>query len=273
MLNWGTDRFYLRFAALGDSATCGLGDTVNGELRGWSRILVEAMRRTHAVSFCNLAVPGARIEDVQDRQLDDAISHRADLASLIVGLNDTLRPDWDPDEAREGLLGTAWCLHESGAVLLTVTFHDHAQVLGLPGVIARRLSERIDQLNEIYEQIHHELDTLHVDLRAEPAVYRREFWAIDRLHPSELGHRLLALRFAQALEGHGIGVHHPGLGRDGDDHSRWEDLGWLVNAGLPWLGRRLQDWVPALAGKARDRAAACCRAVDTRTAAGKPLPS
>lgn len=43
-------------------------------------------------------------------------------------------------------------------------------------------------------------DTVHVDLGALPGTYDRRMWSVDRLHPSERGHRLLARCFA-AVDG------------------------------------------------------------------------
>jgi len=55
---------YLRFAALGDSATVGLGDPVPGGWRGWSRLLSGALATSYDVSYCNVAVSGATSSDV-----------------------------------------------------------------------------------------------------------------------------------------------------------------------------------------------------------------
>jgi hypothetical protein len=63
---------YLRFAALGDSATVGLGDPVPGGWRGWSRLLSAALATRYDVSYCNLAVSGATSSDVLHRQVDAA---------------------------------------------------------------------------------------------------------------------------------------------------------------------------------------------------------
>src|SRR5690349_5801474 len=75
----GTRRAYVRFAALGDSATFGLGDQDGDHYRGWASLLVAAMRREHDVSSCNLAVPGARAADVRAAQLATALEHRPQL--------------------------------------------------------------------------------------------------------------------------------------------------------------------------------------------------
>ena len=86
---------YLRFAALGDSTTFGLGDPVVGGWRGWARLLAEALSASaYDVSFCNLAVPGATAETVLRDQLPDAVAHRPDLVALIVGINDAMKSTW-----------------------------------------------------------------------------------------------------------------------------------------------------------------------------------
>ena len=87
---------YLRFAALGDSATVGLGDPVPGGWRGWSRLLAEALGTRFDVSYCNLAVVGATSGDVLHGQLGDALAHRPDLASLVVGITTRCGPAGSP---------------------------------------------------------------------------------------------------------------------------------------------------------------------------------
>jgi hypothetical protein len=184
-----TGRRYVRFAALGDSVTYGLGDPVSTEPRGWARLLGEAIGIDHHVSLCNLARPGATTAELRSQQLAAALDHRPNLASLIVGLNDTLRSSWDSAVVRAELLHAAGLLSAQGALLLTVRFHDHSRIFGLPRLLARPLQQRIDDLNACYDEIHATYDGLRVDLAAHPGVYDREFWSVDRLHPSEIGHR------------------------------------------------------------------------------------
>lgn len=51
-----SDRAYIRFAALGDSATHGVGDPADDGWRGWARILAGSIADYHDVYFCNLAI-------------------------------------------------------------------------------------------------------------------------------------------------------------------------------------------------------------------------
>ena len=241
-------RGYVRFVALGDSATYGLGDADrSGAWRGWASLLVDAIAQDHDVSFCNLAVAGSTVADVRRDQLEAAVDHRAHLASLIVGLNDTVRSTWSPAVLREDLLHCAQRLSEQGALLLTVRFHDHARVFRLPGLLGRRLRARIDVLNGIYDEIHEQYGGLRVDLSAHPGIYDREFWSVDRLHPSELGHRALAHEFTSLLHDLGLLFEPPGIDLDGTATGIRHNLRWLATEGLPWLGRRTRDLAPAIA--------------------------
>ena len=74
------------------------------------------------------------------------------------------------------------------------------------------------------------------------------YWAVDRLHPSERGHRLLADGFAGLLAGAGFAVPHPvdqrcGGGREVTAAHR---AAWLVVKGVPWLVRRGRDLGPVI---------------------------
>jgi lysophospholipase L1-like esterase len=250
----GTGRSYVRFAALGDSATYGLGDRASTRCRGWARLLCQAIAGDHHVSFCNLAQPGATSAEMRTRQLGEALDHRPHLASLIIGLNDTMRSSWDPAAVRADLMFAADRLVEQGALLLTVRFHDHSRVFGLPGFLARPMGRRIHDLNAIYDEIHAIWGGLQVDLASHAGIYDRKFWSIDRLHPSELGHRALAHEFSALLDQHGLTFDPPALELDGDPTTRLGELRSLVIGGVPWLARRVRDLGPPLGHRALQKA-------------------
>lgn len=236
---------YLRLAALGDSATYGIGDPVPGGWRGWARILAAALATSYDVSACNVAASGATIASVRAHQLDAALAHRPDVASLVVGLNDTMRSSWEPARVRDDLMTCADALHGAGALLLTARFHDHGAVFGLPGVLRRPLAVRIETVNRVYDEIHATYGGLRLDLAARPEVRCRRFWAVDRLHPSELGHRLLAHASAGLLAEEGIRCEPPGLEAAGGYEPSWRrDLAWMAAEGAPWMGRRARDLGP-----------------------------
>lgn len=243
---------YVRFAALGDSSTFGLGDPVVGGWRGWARLLADAMVTSgHDVSFCNVAIPGATSGTVLRDQLADALAHSPDVAALVVGVNDVLRSTWDPARLREDVFACADALSATGATLLTVRFHDHSQVLPLPQRVQRGLRQRVDALNAAWDDVHAAYGGPRVDLSAEPALLQRRFWAIDRMHPSEQGHRHLARAFAGELTRHGLAVDPPSATCSGGLRPSWRrDTQWLLVEAAPWLGRRARDLGPWAARRA-----------------------
>jgi len=245
-----TSRDYIRIAALGDSATCGVGDPTPDGWRGWARILADAIALDHHVSFCKLAVTGATVADVRRKQLGPALDHRPVIASLVVGLNDVMRSTWDPDQIRDDLLHCAAELAGQGALLVTVRFHDHTRVLGLPTLLARPMQRRIQILNEIYDEVHERYGTLRLDLGADPAIYDRELWAADRLHPSEMGHRRLARLVAELLLEEGLEFGLPSMTCTEGRPSRLCTARTIVTDVAPWLTRRVRDLGPWVAHEA-----------------------
>jgi len=241
----GTLRGYVRVAALGDSLTFGLGDPTAGGYRGWARILTDAIAQDHDVSFCNLAQPGSTATDVRHSQLEAAVDHRPHVATLIVGLNDTFRSSWDASAVRRDVLHSAERLTDRGALLLTARFHDHGRVFRLPRFLARPLLDRIKVVNDIYDEVHHTYGGLQVDLAGHPGVYDPDFWTVDRLHPSELGHRALAHEYAEQLAGAGLEFEPPGLELDGTTPTRRSELKWMCTEVAPWLVRRARDIGPS----------------------------
>jgi lysophospholipase L1-like esterase len=236
---------YVRFAALGDSATYGIGDPVLGGWRGWARLLADALGRSYDVSFCNVAASGATATSVLETQLEQAVAHRPDLASLVVGVNDTMRGSWDPVRLRDEVLTCAEALHGVGATLLTARFHDVGALFGLPGVLRRPLRARIEQVNAVHEEVRATYGGLQLDLAGRADVLARDFWLVDRLHPSETGHRALARAYADLLLAEGFCFEPPGLECDGGLPGGWrQDLAWLVAEGGPWMGRRARDLGP-----------------------------
>jgi hypothetical protein len=92
---------------------------------------------------------------------------------------------------------------------------------------------------------------VHLDAARDPVTYERRYWSVDRLHPNERGHRLIACRFHALLAASGYPV---GPGPDPEPSSppptRLAEAGWMATKGTAWLIRRSRDLVPALVGLA-----------------------
>ncbi|WP_163509330.1 SGNH/GDSL hydrolase family protein [Fodinicola acaciae] len=239
----------MRFVALGDSTTVGLGDPLpGGGWRGWANLLATAMDAT----FVNVAVNGATCADVSGRQLESALVQRPQIASVLVGVNDTLRGNFRPEVSARHLERTVAELRRAGAVVLTARMPDPGKMLSLPSALARPLARRIAEVNAAVDEIARRYGTVHLDLAGDPRAYKRPLWSVDRLHPSEVGHRHIAVEYATALTARGIAV--PGhLTTDpsgGALVTRRGQIWWLATRGTAWIIARSHDLVPQLAGLA-----------------------
>ena len=195
----------MRFAALGDSVTLGIGDQMpQGGWRGWAALLADSLAPPDQVELCNLARSGALIRDVASEQLPLALSVRPALASVLVGVNDTLRGKFDPAAIAADLEKIVAALQHAGTVVLTASLPDPGLLLRIPASIRRPLARRAHQINAVLGQLAVRYDLVHVDLAARPEIYDKRMWGVDRLHPSERGHRLLARMFAERLAERGM---------------------------------------------------------------------
>ncbi|SDU83494.1 SGNH/GDSL hydrolase family protein [Jiangella alkaliphila] len=242
----------VRLVALGDSTVCGMGDPLpDGSWRGFAGLLAATFPTSE---YTNLAVSGARTPHVRHGQLAAALELRPDLACLLVGVNDTMRSDFAPAVVRAHLTETAAALTGSGATLLTARVHNHARVFGLPPLLGRPLWRRLCALNEIYDEVYERFGGVRVDLTSVSWIYERANWSVDRLHPSELGHRRLAHAFAVQLRDAGWPVAElPSLTASGGlPPTPLADLRWMLVEGVPWAGRKARDlvpWAATLAGR------------------------
>lgn len=235
-------------ATLGDSTPVGLGDPLpGGGWRGFPVLLRDALGATELV---NPARTGARMAWVRHEQLPVALAARPQAAVVFVGMNDTLRSDFDPAALREDAAAVVAALRAVGAHVLLVRYHDHTRVFRLPGPLRRALRARIDLLNAAVDAVAaaHPAGVGVLDLGRLPGAYDRPAWAVDRLHPSERGHRMLAAGFAGLLAGAGFAVPRP-VGRDcagGRQVTAAHRAAWLVVKGVPWLVRRSRDLGPVI---------------------------
>ena len=234
------------FVALGDSITVGMGDPApeGGGWRGWAALLGASL---HQPVIHNLATLGALAVDVERTQLPAAAELRPDVASVVVGINDTLRGNFDPQRTGAAVARTVAGLRAAGAQVLTMRLPDPGQMFGLPKSLAKPLSRRMRAVNEALDDIALRYGTLHLDAARDPAIYERRFWSVDRLHPNERGHRFMACQFHDLLAGAGYPI---GPGPDPEPStpppSRMAEILWMATKGTTWLARRSRDLVPAL---------------------------
>jgi lysophospholipase L1-like esterase len=247
------------FVALGDSITLGIGDPIRLDpqpgrrkgkraWRGWAALLAETLPdpALHIV-----AGNGALMADLERDQLPAALQLRPDVASVVIGINDTLRPNFDPDRLAESSAHVIGALRAAGADVLTMRLPDPGRMLHLPDVLARPLARRAHLLNEVIDQVAERFGTLHFDAAGDVCVYHPSMWAVDRLHPSERGHRHIARRFHSLLTeaGHALNP-PPGAEPMNEPPTQLEQLAWMATKGTVWVLRRSTDLVPNLVAMA-----------------------
>ncbi|WP_224390118.1 SGNH/GDSL hydrolase family protein [Pseudonocardia sp. ICBG1293] len=243
---------------LGDSTAVGLGDPLpGGGWRGFGPLLRDALddpAHPGSVRLDNHARTGARMAEVRHGQVPAAAMSGPDVVVLCAGMNDTLRSDFDPAGIRRDCAGSLEPLLRTGATVLLLRFHDHARVWPLPGPLQRALATRIAALNGAVDGA--VADAVAATGRSAVGIldldtagsYDPAAWSVDRLHPSERGHRRLARGFAGLLGAAGFAV--PGeVGLDaagGRAVAAWQRGAWLVVQGVPWLVRRTRDLGPVM---------------------------
>ncbi|KHL10490.1 lysophospholipase L1-like esterase [Mumia flava] len=233
---------YARFVALGDSTTEGVGDEPyrDGTPSGWAdRLAVRMARAWPGLRYANLAVRGTVTRQVRTHQVGPACALEPDLASVLVGMNDLIRPRFDGGTVAADIDAVAARLRDAGADVLLMTFPDLSSV----SPVGRLLRGRVDDLSDRIREIASRRGALLLDAAAVPAAGDPRVWADDRLHLNPEGHLLLADAMADL-----VGV--PGA----DD--RWRhplpppparriaeralgEAAWFGTHVGPWLGRRL----------------------------------
>ncbi|MGP3991611.1 SGNH/GDSL hydrolase family protein [Streptomyces sp. 3N207] len=232
---------YLRYVALGDSQTEGLGDgddTVG--LRGFADRLAEHLAAVSpGLQYANLAVRGRVADQVRAEQLGPALALRPDLATVVAGVNDLLRPRFNAAQVAGHLEAIFAALTAAGAHVVTLTFPDVGKIAPL----ARPLRSRVSDLNIRIRAAAARHGVAVAETARHAVATDPRLWTADRLHASPLGHERIAAALAQA-------IHLPG------SNDAWTlplppqavpagwqaaaaELRWTAAFLGPWLGRRL----------------------------------
>ncbi|MCB5165785.1 SGNH/GDSL hydrolase family protein [Streptomyces bambusae] len=234
---------FLRYVALGDSQTEGLGDEDGtGRPRGWAdRLAEELARQQPALAYANLAVRGRLAGEVRSGQLAPAVALRPDLATVVAGVNDMLRPRFDADETAGHLEAMFAALTGQGARVATVTFPDPAYISAL----ARPLGSRVAALNTRIRAAAGRHGVAVAETADHPVVTDPRLWSRDRLHAGPIGHARIAAAVAEALGLPGSGdawtrpLPPPAVPFPTGLRAAPGELRWAAGFLGPWLGRRL----------------------------------
>lgn len=228
---------FARYVALGDSTVEGLDDPDGqGGYRGWANRLAERIAREQGeLLYANLAVRGLKTREVLDEQLGPALEMKPDLAIVVSGTNDILRPRFDPEHAAHDLERMQRALIEQGATVVSFTLPDLTPVMPL----AWPIRDRIRRFAAALVAAGKRSGARVIDFTAHPVASDPRLWSEDRLHANALGHTRIAEALAEVL----------GLR---DANSAWamplpeaesRGVAGLVAAELRWNRRYLWPWL------------------------------
>ncbi|MEU5979775.1 SGNH/GDSL hydrolase family protein [Streptomyces sp. NPDC047315] len=213
---------FTSFVAVGDSFTEGMSDLLpDGSYRGWADLLAARLAAgSPGFRYANLAVRGKLIGQIVADQVGVAAGMRADLVTLVGGLNDVLRPRVD--------MGRVCGLLEEAVETLAPACRQLV-LMRSPGRQGRVLDMGRPRMEELFAHIEvlaERHGAVVVDLYGAPALGDRRMWDADRLHLTAEGHRRVAEAVWQSL----------GLAAQ-------EDWGAPLPAAVPpaWLVRRTDD--------------------------------
>ncbi|MCX5337861.1 SGNH/GDSL hydrolase family protein [Streptomyces sp. NBC_00140] len=253
----------VRFVALGDSLTEGVGDPVGEGWRGWAALLAGGLGES--VEFTNLAVSGSQTRDVLERQLPAGLALRPDVVSVVVGVNDTLRCTFDIHAVASRLDAVYAAFASQGAVVLTACLPDPGAMLGLPGALAQPLARRQRAVNTVVHALSERYGAVHLHAAEGAWLMDRAMWSADRLHPGERGHRQLAVRFHALLAEAGLATGGaPSPEPEFPVPTKSASLWWLATAGTGWVARRCTDLLPQLLRLAADEVGHRARGTSAR---------
>ena len=180
---------------------------------------------------------------VPPAELPKALLFKPDIAAVIVGGNDALRNGFDPEKLQQNLRAIISELKKSGAEVLLLQLHDPTQILPIPQILARVLRRRVNAVNAATYAVAREFDSHVLHTRKIENIYERKVWHIDRMHPSKLGHQMIAFHFREILKKYwnigDIEIIQP------EKKSRRESIKWMLRNGTPWFFKRSFDLLPA----------------------------
>ncbi len=233
---------YSRYVALGDSQTEGIGDgdEVRG-YRGWAdRLAARLAELEPDLLYANLAVRGKLAGEVRTEQLAPALALRPDLATVVAGLNDLLRPRCDVGAVAGHLEAMFAALTGAGTRVATLTFPNIGKITPL----ARPLLPRVHALNAAIRAAAARHDVRVVETFPIAVTTDARIWSADRLHANPLGHALIAASMAHALALPDADDSWtrplPTLPRPGALRAVTTELRWIAAFAGPWVGRRIR---------------------------------
>jgi lysophospholipase L1-like esterase len=229
----------MRYVAIGDSFTEGLGDGLpDGSVRGWADLVAAGLAAGtgETVQYANLAVRGRLLEPIVNEQLEAALSldPRPTLLSLNGGGNDMMRPGGDMARLAGLTERAIQRCGDAGVRVLLLSGADPSERLPF-GRVMRKRGEVITDLVAGFAS---KYDLTFVDVFHDIEIRRAPYWSADRLHLNEAGHRRVAGLVLTAL-GYPTAAHVVDPGPH-ETRSVLAEARYYREHVLPWIHRRVR---------------------------------
>lgn len=230
-------RAAIRYVAIGDSFTEGVGDELpGGRVRGWADLVAQGLADAagEPIQYANFAIRGRLLTRIIGEQLDAALALEPTLVSFNGGGNDMLRPGtdipWIVAETERALTR----IREAGAEPLLLAGAN--PTIGIPR--GAQVKAKGDQMTRAAGTLAETLGIRFCDNWSDPVLARREYWSHDRLHLAPVGHARVATNVLRTL-----GYQDPtDWIIDADpipNPTRREELRYAREHVFPWIKRRL----------------------------------
>jgi lysophospholipase L1-like esterase len=231
----------IRFVALGDSFTEGVGDgdlKLPNNCRGWAdRVAEELAKHDDGTRYANLAIRGRRLHRIIDEQIEPALAMKPTLLSFYAGGNDLLMARLKMAKLMRDYEDAVKRLKASGATVLLFTGYN------VPlSPLLEPLKMRTAIYNRNIRRIAAKYQTLLVDYWCFEKFQDPRMWAPDRLHMASPGHSYMAkkvlevLRAPHSLQPPALAAPRPRTRTE----NMADDVAWLRRDVGPWLARRLR---------------------------------
>lgn len=186
-----------RFVVVGDSMAEGIGDPVPGyEHLGWA----DRVAATLGTDYLNLGQRNLLAAEVRETQLERALAFAPDLAAVVCGGNDLMRPDHDPVAVERHVDAIVAALRGVGSDVIMFAPFDMSQSELLPADRKQGWRSLIERMGALAETVARRHGAILVDFRSHPAGSEPSIYSGDRIHLNARGHAICAAQTLRALE-------------------------------------------------------------------------
>jgi lysophospholipase L1-like esterase len=228
----------VRYAAIGDSFTEGVGDErPDGSPRGWADLVAEGLAAAlgEPVSYANFAVRGRLMEPIVTDQLEAALklSPAPTVITLNGGGNDMMRPGMDVRRVVALTERAVRRCQDAGVRLVVLSGADPSQRLPF----GRTMHQRGAELTVAVKDMAARHGLTMVDMFNDAEIRKPAYWSPDRLHLNAAGHHRVAAHVLTAL---GHTTPSEPLDHEPEVRRLLTEARYYREHVLPWLNRRLR---------------------------------